>query len=92
MLDVQFVPMREEFVEEIRQIYNYYVVNTTASFHQHEISFEEMHDLLFYANPRFQSFAIFTSDLETLIGYIGLKQYSVREFVRSYRRSIFLSP
>ena len=81
MLDVQFVPDARRVCG--RNLPNLQLLCSEYDriIYQHEISFEEMHDLLFYANPRFQSFAIFTSDLETLIGYIGLKQYSVRESV-----------
>jgi L-amino acid N-acyltransferase YncA len=77
MNDVVFVEMKEEYIPKILQIYNYYVNQSTATFHMHELSAEEMKEILYYDDPRFSSFVILHHGI--LCGYVILSRYSMRE-------------
>lgn len=57
-------------------IYNYYVLNTTATFHGHALSKAEMREIVFLTEP-YTTFIIKIKD--TIAGYILLTQYKKRE-------------
>jgi phosphinothricin acetyltransferase len=74
---IHFESVEEKHVEPIKDIYNYYVQNTTVTFHSEVLNNEEMKGILFFKNPRFQSFAILNSD--KVIGYVILSYYKPRQ-------------
>jgi phosphinothricin acetyltransferase len=77
MSNVTIEELREEQLQDILQIYNYYIENTTATFHAHEMSSDEMRELVFFNADKYQSFVL--KENETILGYVSLKQYSKRE-------------
>jgi phosphinothricin acetyltransferase len=70
-------PVDEAMVPEITEIYNYYVLNTTVTFHAKELDLEGMRNILFNEDPRFPSYAIY--DGNELCGYCILACYKKRE-------------
>lgn len=70
-------PAGEEFLPELTAIYNYYVLNTTVTFHAKEISISGMREILFDEDPRFSSYTIFEGD--ELCGYCILSHFKKRE-------------
>jgi phosphinothricin acetyltransferase len=75
--DISFGEMKEEFLEEILQIYNYYVKNTTASFHVHTPTLEEMRDMVFSTDEKYKTYII--KDKKQICGYVYIHKYSNRE-------------
>lgn len=67
----------EEHLQSALDIYNYYVKNTTATFHAHEMSKDEMRELIFYHSDKYKTFVL--KENEMVLGYVSLKQYSKRE-------------
>ena len=88
---LQFLDTTLNDIQELKDIYTYYIENTTATFHIGDISDREMHDILFYDDSVYKSFVI-KSNNETA-GYVLLCPYKKRE---AYRRSaevtIYLKP
>ena len=72
-----FKEMDEKHLQKELEIYNYYVENSTATFHKHLVSQEELRDILFFDNYRYKSFAILFED--EVCGYCILSRYSKRE-------------
>lgn len=70
-------PVGEELLSELTAIYNYYVLNTTITFHSKEISIAGMREILFDEDPRFSSHIIFEGD--ELCGYCILSHFKKRE-------------
>lgn len=88
---VSFVKTEESNLPQILEIYNYYVLNTTATFHISPISIDEMKKLLFFDNNRYESFVIY--DGENICGYCILAQYKTREaFNDTAEATIYLKP
>jgi L-amino acid N-acyltransferase YncA len=69
--------LREEQLAKIIAIYNHYVLNSTDTFHAHPLTIQEMRELVFFANPKYKTFAIM--DDYNLCGYVILTQYKKRE-------------
>lgn len=70
-------PVEEALLPELTEIYNYYVLNTTVTFHAKALGIEEMRQILFDDDPRFPSYAIFDGD--NLCGYCILAHFKKRE-------------
>jgi L-amino acid N-acyltransferase YncA len=77
MNQYKFEEMKEEYLKDLADIYNHYILNSTATFHAKELSSDEMRDIVFTGNPRFKSYAIF--DGFTICGYCILAQFKKRE-------------
>ncbi len=72
-----FEKITEEHIQEIRDIYIYYINNSTATFHKHEVSMDEMRKIVLFDNPKYESYVI--KEGEDICGYTILAQYKVRE-------------
>jgi Sortase and related acyltransferases len=87
----RFVKMSEEYLPEVLAIYNYYVKNDTATFHIDLLNLEEMRPIVFFDNPKYQTFLIFKGD--DLCGYVLLTQYKKREaYDGTAEVTIYLKP
>lgn len=91
MVEVNFKLVEKEDIRELKDIYTYYIENTTSTFHIGDISDEEMSSILFYDDDIYKSFKIELN--KEIVGYILLCPYKKRE---AYRRSaevtIYLKP
>jgi len=77
MLEIKLKPVDVELLPELMAIYNYYVLNTTVTFHTKAIDLNGMREILFDDDPRFLSYAIMNQD--DLCGYCILAHYKKRE-------------
>ena len=48
---VAFFPVTEKDLSAIKEIYDYYILNSTATFHNIKISMPELKEFLFIAHP-----------------------------------------
>ena len=91
MTEVKFIEINEEYLPEVREIYNYYIKNSTASFHIQPLNLEEMRRIVFYNDPRFKTFVIF--DDGQLCGYCILARYKVRDaYSITAEATLYLKP
>jgi L-amino acid N-acyltransferase YncA len=77
MNQFEIVPFEPKHLEDALRIYNYYVVNSTATFSIEPISIQEMEYLAFTGLKRFPSFVLLENDC--VIGYSLLNRYKPRE-------------
>lgn len=77
MNDIKFREMQIEHLPSVLEIYNYYVINTTATFHAHTLTIDEMKELVFFDNPKYRTFVIV--DNGVICGYVILTQHKKRE-------------
>ena len=77
MDNITFEDLKEEDLDEIVEIYNYYILNTTVIFFKKPFSKEEMKRLLYFDNAKYKTFVI--KSLNKLCGYVVLGQYKKRE-------------
>ncbi len=91
MENIRFEEVKEEHIQELLDIYSYYVFNTTATFHDHAITREEMRELVIFVKPPYKAFIIEIA--ETICGYVILTEYKKREaFRRTAEITIYLMP
>ncbi len=88
---VEFSPVTREDLDEIAEIYNYYILTSTATFHNDRISPGEMEEFLFISHERYPSFII--RDDDRTAGYCFLTRYKNRQaYDRSAELSVYLRP
>lgn len=86
-----FDEMKEEYLDEVLAIYSYYVLNTTATFHDRVLTTAEMREIVFFDTPRYKTFVILEDD--SLCGYVLLAQHKKREAYDSTAEvSVYLKP
>lgn len=91
MSKYRFEEMREDHLDEVLQIYTYYVLNTTATFHANPPTREEMKDIVFFANKRYTTLVLLEENL--IVGYVLLTQHKKREaYDATAEVSIYLKP
>ncbi|HEX7712893.1 MAG TPA: GNAT family N-acetyltransferase [Bacillota bacterium] len=92
MNDLRFVPATPEHIPELLAIYNYYIEKSTATFHLDPVNSEEMAEILFYTNPRFQAFVISDSSAK-ICGYCILARFKKREaYDTTAEVTVYLAP
>lgn len=91
MPTINFVEINESYLPKVREIYNYYIQNTTATFHIQPVTLDEMRRIVFYSDPRFKTYLIF--DHDQLCGYCILARYKEREaYSITAGASLYLHP
>ena len=91
MNSVIFEEIRDEHVPVVLEIYTYYVLHSTATFHIHIPSMDEMRDMTFFADPRFRTYVIRAD--EQIIGYAILSRHKIRDaYDATAEITIYLRP
>ncbi|MFA5267786.1 MAG: N-acetyltransferase family protein [Methanoregula sp.] len=86
-----FSPVTENYPGCIREIYDHYVLNTTATFHNEPIPIPELRDFSFIAHPKYPSFIV--KENNEIVGYCFLTRYKTRPaYDRTAEMSIYLKP
>ena len=89
MNDIKFRSAKLEDLQRVKEIYAYYIENSTATFHINRISDDDMKKILFSGDELYESFVIMQEN--NIIGYVLLAPYSKREAFRvSAEVSIYL--
>jgi L-amino acid N-acyltransferase YncA len=76
-LGYKFKRITEEYIADVLDIYNYYVLNTTCTFHAIELNHSEMSELVIFEDERFGTFIIL-DDNDELCGYTFIGHYKKR--------------
>lgn len=91
MKEYYFCEMKEEYLDKVLQIYLYYVLNTTATFHSRLLTREEMKEIVFFNGERYKTFVICLED--DICGYVLISQHKKREAYDSTAEiTIYLKP
>lgn len=86
-----FEPVTVDHIDELKEIYNYYVMNSTISFHTEPLNNDQMRESVINKNPRFKAFLI--RDNEEIAGYVLLTQYKNKQaYDVSAEVTIYLKP
>jgi len=90
-MQILFVPLEDHDIELMLPLYNHYVRETTATFHEHEVDSATMHTLLFPNHPRFDGWKIVVDGRPC--GFVTLSRYKPREaYDTSAEVTIYLDP
>jgi L-amino acid N-acyltransferase YncA len=88
-MNIKLAPVRAEHLEIIRDIYQYYVDHSTATFHTGHVTTSELREKILIDHPRYKSYVI---DVDGVIcGYCYLSQYNKRQaYDRTAELSIYI--
>ncbi len=75
--DIVFEEMKEEYLDEVLQMYSYYILNSTATFHIQVPNRSQMREMVFFDNEKYKTFVIL--DSQQICGYVFITQYKNRE-------------
>lgn len=91
MVQVSFLEITEAYLPQVLEIYNYYIENSTATFHIQPLTLEEMRRIVFFTDPRLKTYIAL--DRENLAGYCILGRYKEREaYAITAEVTIYLHP
>ncbi len=83
--------MAEEYLPAVTDLYNHYVLHTTATFHAKALTVDEMRDIVFFENPRFKAFVILRSGV--VCGYAIAAPFKSREaYGETAEVTVYLKP
>lgn len=86
---VQFEITKEEDLDEVLELYNYYILNSTATFSIEPLKIDEMRKIMFSGHERFCSFVM--KEEGRIVGYVLLNRYKPREaYDRTAEVTIYL--
>lgn len=89
MGEIIFKKSRIEDLKELKDIYTYYIENSTATFHIGDITDDEFKKIIFCENTLYESFVILKD--EKIVGYVLLAPYKNREaYMRSAEVTIYI--
>ncbi len=87
----KFEEVRSIHLNPLLSIYNYYVKNSTSTFHERELTIDEFRNIVFFNSQRHKAFTIFIDD--QIAGYVLLARYKLREAYDSTGEiAIYLHP
>lgn len=88
---LQFTEITDLHLAGVLEIYNYYVLNTTVSFHTEPQTLEQMRQAVLNGDPHFKSYVILQDD--ELLGYVLIAKHKNKEaYDTSGEISIYLKP
>lgn len=76
-MNIEFKPISKENINKALTIYNWYVLNSTATFHLEAIASEELEKMVSIGHPKYQSFLILHDDV--VCGFCYLSQFRYKE-------------
>lgn len=77
MASIRLQNIKEQDLNFVKEVYDWYALHSTATFHTEQVTIEELKTFMYVGHPRFQSFII-TAD-EDPIGYCYLTNYKKRQ-------------
>ena len=91
MQGIEYIPLTRDNLDIARDIYNYYAVHTTATFHIYPLSPDEFLSMIPLGHSKYKSFLIYQDKKVTGYCYIG--QYKKRgAYDRTAEVTIYLKP
>jgi L-amino acid N-acyltransferase YncA len=75
--NIGFREITEKDIPEVLEIYNYYIKNTTITFHTNPMTDEEMKNVVFFTDEKYKTFVILYKN--KIAGYVLIYQFKNRE-------------
>jgi L-amino acid N-acyltransferase YncA len=86
-----FSPVQEAHLPALAEILNYYILNTTVTFHDELLSGDDMREKVFFPMSYHRAFTIF--DRHSIIGYCAVTQWKKQQAYRHAGEvNIYLAP
>jgi phosphinothricin acetyltransferase len=88
---IELADIRESDLPVIKEIYDYYILNSTSSFFTERVSTDELKSFIRIGHPKYQSFMIKSEG--QVYGFCYLSQFNKRQaYDRTAEISLYLKP
>lgn len=89
-MHINFTELSEQDLPEVKKIYDWYIKNSTATFHTEPVMIDELKEFIYIGHPLYKSYLISTSDIA---GYCFITYYKKRQaYARTAEVTIYLKP
>lgn len=89
-MNLSFVDMKEEDLQEVKKIYDWYIENSTATFHTEPIKIDQLKEFVYIGHPLYKSYLIYLEN--KIAGYCYLSNYKKRQaYDRTAEVTLYLS-
>jgi phosphinothricin acetyltransferase len=90
-MNIQFRPLNEPDFAEVKRIYDWYVANSTATFHTEPVQIGELKEFIYTDHPRYKSYLIHLDG--KIAGYCYFTYYKKRQaYDRTAEVTLYLDP
>lgn len=87
----EWIELQEQDFQVVKEIYDYYVLNTTVTFSTQKVSLAELKETIPVGHPKYKSYLIKTNGI--VCGFCYLSQYKKRQaYDRTAEISVYLKP
>ena len=76
-MNIEFLKLQEKDLPVIKEIYDWYIKNSTATFHTEPISIDQLKEFIYINHPLYNSYLICIG--EEIAGYCFLTYYKKRQ-------------
>jgi len=91
LYQLTFKPLNEEDLLIVKEIYDYYIRHSTATFHTEPITISELKEYIYLSHPRYRSFLILCDD--TSSGFCYFTHFKKRQaYDRTAEVALYLRP
>lgn len=88
-MNLHLAELKESDFVVVKEIYDYYIATSTATFHTEPVTIEELQSVILTEHPRYKSYLIYSEG--EVCGYCYLSQYKKRQaYDRTAEISIYL--
>lgn len=90
-MQIRFEEIKEQDLLEVQHIYDWYIENSTATFHTEPIRIDQLKEFIYVNHALYQSYLIYADD--TITGYCYLTNYKKRQaYDRTAEVTLYLKP
>ena len=91
MMKIEFPEITEPDFEFIKEVYDHYIIHSTATYYTERISVEELKGFILTGHPKYKSYLIKADNIDC--GFCYLSQYKKRQaYDRTAEVSLYLKP
>lgn len=88
-MDVRFDNLKNEDLPAVKEIYDWYIANSTATFHTEPIRIDQLKEFIYLDHPTYKSYMIYVDN--EVAGYCFLTNYKKRQaYDRTAEVTIYL--
>jgi L-amino acid N-acyltransferase YncA len=90
-MNINFQDLRDSDFTEVKRIYDWYIANSTATFHTEPIQISELKEFIYTNHPRYKSYLILLDN--QIAGYCYFTYYKKRQaYDRTAEVTLYLDP
>lgn len=90
-MNITFEELQEDDLHEVKRIYDWYIENSTATFHTEPVLIEQLKEFIYVKHPVYKAYMIYAG--KEIAGYCFLTYHKKRQaYDRTAEVTIYLNP